>query len=88
MSEPAKVAYFSMEIALDPSIHTYSDGLGMPAGDALRSGCRYGRTDSGGHAGPSQRQLLAPMIPFLDYILSTRTERGQIGVPFCAGSGS
>ena len=37
MSQTAKVAYFSMEIALDPSIHTYSGGLGMLAGDTLRS---------------------------------------------------
>jgi glycogen phosphorylase len=32
-----KVAYFSMEIALDPSIPTYSGGLGILAGDMLRS---------------------------------------------------
>lgn len=30
------VAYFSMEIALDPSIPTYSGGLGILAGDMLR----------------------------------------------------
>ena len=33
----AKVAYFSMEIALDPTIPTYSGGLGILAGDMLRS---------------------------------------------------
>jgi len=33
----AKIAYFSMEIALDPSIPTYSGGLGILAGDTLRS---------------------------------------------------
>ncbi|KXA94930.1 hypothetical protein AKJ65_03010 [candidate division MSBL1 archaeon SCGC-AAA259E19] len=32
-----KVAYFTMEIALDPEIHTYSGGLGVLAGDTLRS---------------------------------------------------
>jgi starch phosphorylase len=32
-----RIAYFSMEIALDPSIPTYSGGLGMLAGDTLRS---------------------------------------------------
>ena len=32
-----KIAYFSMEIALRPEIHTYSGGLGMLAGDSLRS---------------------------------------------------
>ncbi len=32
-----RIAYFSMEIALDPAIPTYSGGLGMLAGDTLRS---------------------------------------------------
>jgi len=32
-----KIAYFSMEIALDPNIPTYSGGLGVLAGDTLRS---------------------------------------------------
>ncbi len=32
-----KVAYFSMEMALDPDIPTYSGGLGVLAGDTLRS---------------------------------------------------
>ena len=31
------VAYYSMEIAIDPEIHTYSGGLGILAGDTLRS---------------------------------------------------
>jgi starch phosphorylase len=31
------IAYFSMEIALAPSVPTYSGGLGMLAGDTLRS---------------------------------------------------
>lgn len=31
------IAYFSMEIALDPAIPTYSGGLGILAGDTLRS---------------------------------------------------
>ncbi len=31
------IAYFSMEIALDPAIPTYSGGLGVLAGDILRS---------------------------------------------------
>jgi len=34
-SEP--IAYFSMEIALDPAMPTYSGGLGMLAGDTIRS---------------------------------------------------
>ena len=32
------IAYFSMEIAVDPAIPTYSGGLGILAGDSLRSG--------------------------------------------------
>ncbi|MDH4098092.1 MAG: glycogen/starch/alpha-glucan phosphorylase, partial [Nitrospira sp.] len=31
------VAYFSMEIGLDPGMPTYSGGLGVLAGDTLRS---------------------------------------------------
>ena len=36
------IAYFSMEIALDPNIPTYSGGLGMLAGDTLRSAADLG----------------------------------------------
>jgi starch phosphorylase len=36
-TEKSRVAYFSMEIALDPSIPTYAGGLGVVAGDTLRS---------------------------------------------------
>ena len=32
-----RIAYLSMEIALDPAIHTYSGGLGILAGDTARS---------------------------------------------------
>ncbi|TCZ51775.1 alpha-glucan family phosphorylase [Roseicella aquatilis] len=32
-----RIAYLSMEIALDPAIHTYSGGLGILAGDTVRS---------------------------------------------------
>src|ERR1035437_4585309 len=31
------IAYFSMEIALDPAMPTYSGGLGILAGDTIRS---------------------------------------------------
>ena len=31
------IAYFSMEIALAPEMHTYSGGLGVLAGDTARS---------------------------------------------------
>src|ERR1700761_3074602 len=36
------IAYFSMEIALSPSLPTYSGGLGMLAGDTLRSAADTG----------------------------------------------
>ncbi len=36
------VAYFSMEIALDPAMPTYSGGLGVLAGDTLRSAADCG----------------------------------------------
>jgi glycogen phosphorylase len=38
----ARIAYFSMEIALDPSIPTYAGGLGILAGDMLRSAADLG----------------------------------------------
>ncbi len=31
------IAYFSMEIALKPEMHTYAGGLGVLAGDTVRS---------------------------------------------------
>ena len=34
---PPRVAYFSMEIALEQALPTYSGGLGVLAGDTLRS---------------------------------------------------
>jgi len=37
-----KIAYFSMEIALDPHIPTYSGGLGVLAGDTLRTAADLG----------------------------------------------
>jgi starch phosphorylase len=42
MASPQTVAYFSMEIALDPKIPTYSGGLGVLAGDTLRSAADMG----------------------------------------------
>ena len=35
--QSTKVAYFSMEIGLDPAMPTYSGGLGILAGDTIRS---------------------------------------------------
>ena len=37
MNPDASVAYFSMEMALCPEMHTYSGGLGVLAGDTARS---------------------------------------------------
>ncbi|HEX3036248.1 MAG TPA: alpha-glucan family phosphorylase, partial [Thermodesulfobacteriota bacterium] len=37
VNQSTKVAYFSMEIALEPTMPTYSGGLGVLAGDTLRS---------------------------------------------------
>lgn len=37
MTNRESVAYFSMEIALEPEIPTYSGGLGMLSGDTIRS---------------------------------------------------
>ncbi|MFI5176386.1 MAG: alpha-glucan family phosphorylase [Terriglobia bacterium] len=42
MPNKRRVAYFSMEIALDPAIPTYSGGLGVLAGDMLRSAADLG----------------------------------------------
>ena len=39
---PPRVAYFSMEIGLEASIPTYSGGLGVLAGDTLRSAADLG----------------------------------------------
>src|SRR5271168_3190291 len=40
--ESGMVAYFSMEIAILPSMPTYSGGLGVLAGDTLRSAADRG----------------------------------------------
>ena len=37
-----KIAYFSMEVALDPQMPTYSGGLGVLAGDTLKSAADLG----------------------------------------------
>ncbi len=37
MNDQKKIAYFSMEIALDPEMPTYSGGLGVLAGDIVRA---------------------------------------------------
>ena len=39
---PLRVAYFSMEVAVDPEMPTYSGGLGALAGDTLKSAADLG----------------------------------------------
>lgn len=39
------IAYFSMELALNPAIPTYSGGLGVFAGDTIRSAADLGVLD-------------------------------------------
>ena len=53
--EEARIAYFSMEIALEPGILTYSGGLGMLAGDTLRSAADFGFGVVGVTLGLSER---------------------------------
>ncbi|MGC9223856.1 MAG: alpha-glucan family phosphorylase [Terracidiphilus sp.] len=42
LPDAGQVAYFSMEIAIEPSMPTYSGGLGVLAGDTLRSAADLG----------------------------------------------
>ncbi|MBD3188854.1 alpha-glucan family phosphorylase [Candidatus Bathyarchaeota archaeon] len=71
-SKDQKVAYFSMEIALESDIPTYSGGLGVLAGDTIRSAADLGvpmvavtLTYSGGYfyqmIAPDGRQVERPL---------------------------
>jgi starch phosphorylase len=60
------MAYFSMEIAVDPQIPTYAGGLGVLAGDALRSAADCGLPIVG----------VTP-LPRLGYFRQLLDERGQ-----------
>jgi starch phosphorylase len=42
MTHRHPIAYFSMEVAVDPAVPTYSGGLGILAGDTLRSAADLG----------------------------------------------
>jgi starch phosphorylase len=42
VNQEPNVAYLSMEIALEPELPTYSGGLGVLAGDTLRSAADLG----------------------------------------------
>ena len=39
---PATVAYFTMDVAIDPAVPTYSGGLGVLSGDMIRSAADFG----------------------------------------------
>ncbi len=39
---PTTIAYFTMDIAIDPGVPTYSGGLGVLAGDMVRSAADFG----------------------------------------------
>ncbi|MFG0284274.1 MAG: alpha-glucan family phosphorylase [Phycisphaerales bacterium JB039] len=59
---PSSIAYFSMEIALEPSVPTYAGGLGVLAGDHLRAAADAGLPLVGVtllHAGGHFRQRLS-----------------------------
>lgn len=45
--QPAPVAYFSMEVGLEPAMPTYSGGLGVLAGDTLRAAADMGMNMAG-----------------------------------------
>ena len=47
-SDDRSVAYFSMEIAVDPALPTYAGGLGILAGDTLRSCADLGTLSKAG----------------------------------------
>ena len=40
--QPSTVAYFSMEVGIEPAMPTYSGGLGVLAGDTLRAAADLG----------------------------------------------
>jgi starch phosphorylase len=40
--QPSTVAYFSMEVGLEPAMPTYAGGLGVLAGDTLRAAADLG----------------------------------------------
>src|SRR5215213_9584106 len=42
MTTQTRIAYFSMEIAIEPQIPTYSGGLGVLSGDTLRAAADVG----------------------------------------------
>jgi starch phosphorylase len=70
----ARVAYFSMEIALEPGIPTYSGGLGVLAGDTLRSAADLGV--------PMVAVTLVHRRGYFDQILDTQGRQSEAPEPW------
>ncbi|WP_263366427.1 alpha-glucan family phosphorylase [Edaphobacter bradus] len=68
------IAYFSMEIALSPTLPTYSGGLGMLAGDTLRSAADTGA--------PMVAVSLAHRRGYFRQILSDLGQQTEADVPW------
>jgi starch phosphorylase len=68
------IAYFSMEIALSPSLPTYSGGLGMLAGDTLRSAADTCR--------PMVAISLAHRRGYFRQILNSQGQQTEADVPW------
>ena len=69
-----KIAYFSMEIALSKSLPTYSGGLGMLAGDTLRSAADTGS--------PMVAVSLAHRSGYFRQHLNSDGQQTESGVPW------
>src|ERR1700710_2662278 len=69
-----KIAYFSMEIALSPLVPTYSGGLGMLAGDTLRSAADTGA--------PMVAVSLAHRCGYFRQFLDTNGQQTESDVPW------
>ena len=83
---PGSIAYFSMEVGLDPSMPTYSGGLGILAGDTLRAAADLGLPMIGvtllhrqgyfrQHLDPSGNQAESPAIWNFEEVLEPMAPR-------------
>jgi starch phosphorylase len=90
--EASAVAYFSMEVGLDPAIPTYAGGLGVLAGDTLRAAADLGVPMVGvtllhrkgffrQHLDASGNQSESPSIWYPEELLEPMEPR--ITVPIC-----
>jgi starch phosphorylase len=75
MSAAAEIAYFSMEVCLDPTLPTYAGGLGVLAGDTIRSAADLGIPMVG-----------VSLLHRRGYFNQHLDERGQQGEAPCAWS--